>query len=359
MADNLISGRWRRLTARMRLVALFGIVVAVLALIAGAAVVIAQSEERAISRQEQVARLLDLAAQGRISGDEALEFAKVLQIEAFQEASSATAAPEAAVVAPANITAAERVAIAQAPRISRREMMAAARLSFEDAAATLLQDPDARVRAAIVQVRAAATRPAGVEALWAIAKEGGASSAAIWRASGSLMLAAGDDRAAAALENARALNPQDKGQWRLLSFAYATQNRPREAAGAALVGAGIDAASSGDWRAATARLDEALLLVADPQTRGFVLGQRGDAAAATENWEGAETSYRAALEVHGADKNIAALSLDSSKLARAQLKQGDKRRACATLRRARAQGAVVTAAELQQACAQPMRPARP
>ena len=101
---------------------------------------------------------------------------------------------------------------------------------------------------------------------------------------------------------------------------------------------------------AQARLDQALPLVADAQTRGFVLGQLGDAAAATENWEGAEKHYRSALEVHGAEKNIAALSLDSSKLARAQLKRGDEQRACTTLRRARAQGAVVTEAELQQSC---------
>jgi tetratricopeptide (TPR) repeat protein len=234
-------------------------------------------------------------------------------------------------------------------------MVSAARQSFESAAATLLQDPDARVRTAVLQVRNDATREQGLDAMWTLAKEGGASSAAIWRACGSLMLAVGDERAATALENARALNPQDRDLWRLLSYAYAKQHRPLDAAGASLVGEGIRAASSSNWREAATRLDQALPLVNDARTRGFVLGQLGDAAAATENWEGAEKNYQSALEVHDRQKNIAALSLDSSKLARAQLKQGDSRRACVTLRRAREQGAPVTDAELAQTCGQTTR----
>ncbi len=347
-----VQNKRKRLMRRVRLVSILGLIATVLVIAASVYVLTGRDQQQtAVTQQDQLARLLDLVAQGKISGDQALELAKLLQTDAFEEAATAPdTAPEAPLVAPANATEAERAAIAQAPRINRRDMMAAARASFEDAAATLLQEPDERIRAAVVQVRARETRDAGLDALWNIAREGGAASSAIWRACGSLMLAQGDERAATALENARALNPQDKGLWRLLSFAYAEQNRPREAASAALVGEGIEAAATSNWREATARLDQALPLVSDPLTRGFVLGQLGDAAAATENWEGAEKNYLSALEMHGAENNTAALSLDSSKLARAQLKRGDERRACGTLRRARAQGAVVTDTELQQAC---------
>ena len=216
--------------------------------------------------------------------------------------------------------------------------------------ATLLQDPDTRVRIAVIQLRAGDTQVAGADARWSLAREGSGQSSAIWRACGALMVATGDDRATTALENVRTLNPQDKGLWPLLSFAYARQDHPREAASAALIGEGIEAAASSNWRQARAHFNDALPLIADGPTRGFVLGQLGDAAAATEDWDSAEKNYRAALEIHGAEKNTAALSLDSSKLARAQIKRGDSPRACATLRQARVQGALVTESELHQAC---------
>jgi tetratricopeptide (TPR) repeat protein len=355
-----VQARRKRTTARIRLVSILGIVATLLG-IATSVVILTREREQASVQQDQLSQLLQLVAEGKISGDQALELAKLLQTDAFEDASltQGPAASEPVLAVPANASEAERAAIAQAPRVGRREMMTAARKSFESAAATLLQDPDVRVRTAVLQVREEATRKEGLDQLWKVAREGGASSSAIWRACGSLMLAVGDDRAARALENARALNPQDRDLWRLLSFAYAEDNRPADAAGAALVGEGISAAASSNWREAAARLDMALPLVEDAPTRGFVLGQLGDAAAATENWAGAEKSYRSALDAHGEGKNIAALSLDSSKLARAQLKQGEGERACTTLRRARSQGALVTDAEIEQACADaPLRARR-
>ena len=303
-------------------------------------------------QQPSVREQFEQAQQGKISGEQALSLAKRLRVDAFnQPAVAGASAAEAPVVAPPTASAQERDVIARAPHVSRREMLTVARQSFQDAAATLLQDPDARVRIAVIQLRAGETQGEGLDALWSLAREGSGPSSAIWRASGALMVAAGDDRATAALENVRALNPQDKGLWRLLSFAHARRDHPREAASAALIGEGIDAAAASNWREARAHFSDALPLIADGPTRGFVLGQLGDAAAATEDWDGAEKNYRAALEIHGAEKNTAAISLDSSKLARAQIKRGDRRRACATLHRARVQGALVTESELRQACA--------
>lgn len=333
----------RKPNARIRMMSMVGAVVVLLALAAGAYVFTVQNtvrEAAPVTRQEQLAQLLDLVATGKISGDQALELARMLQDDAFRDVA---AAEDASVSA--------RPAAADAPRVTRFDALAAARASFSDAAATLLQDPDPRVRAAVLKVGAPGARKDGLEGMWAIAREGGASAAPIWRACGALMLATGDDRAALALENARALNPQDKALWRMLSFAYAGQNRLREAAGAAFVGAGLDAASSSDWPNASARLERALPLMPDAQTRSFVLGQLGDAAAAKEDWQSAETRYRAALRVHDDQKNIAGISMDASKLARAQLKQGEDDRACATLRHARRQGASVTEDELRAACA--------
>ncbi|TPW07928.1 MAG: hypothetical protein FD124_769 [Alphaproteobacteria bacterium] len=341
-----VQAKRRKLTARIRVMSILAAVAMVLVIAASVYVLSGQNavrEAAPVTRQDQLAQLLDLVAKGQITGDQALELARLLQDDAFKDVAAETAEAEAA--------SSGRPLVADAPRVTRPDAVAAARASFSDAAATLLQDPDARVRAAVLKVGQPATRKAGLEEMWTIAREGGASAAPIWRACGALMLATGDDRAALALENARALNPQDKALWRMLSFAYAKQDRPREAAGAAFVGAGLDAASSSDWTSASARLERALPLMPDAQTRSFVLGQLGDVAAASEDWPAAEARYRAALGVHGDQKNIAGISMDASKLDRAQIKQGEDGRACTTLRRARQQGATVTQEELRAACA--------
>lgn len=355
-----VQARRKRAMSRIRFVSLLGLVATVLVIAASVAVLTRQvpSTAPAVSaRQDPAAQLLDLVAQGKITGDQALQLAKLLQADAFKDTAGSTptveAPADAPLVPPANASSAERAAFAEAPAVRRSDMISAARSSFEDAAAALLLDPDPRVRDAVLKTRSADTREEGVNALWALAKEGGASASAQWRACGALMLAAGDPRAGEALEQARALNPQDKNLWRLLSYAYARDNKPREAAGAALISEGIERAGGSDWQGAEARLDMALTLVRDPQAKGFVLSQIGDAAAAQEDWAGAEKRYRSALQMHDAQNNTAAISLDSSRLARALAKQGDNRRACLTLRRARAQGASVTDEELAEACAAP------
>ncbi len=354
-----VQARRGKLMARIRIVSILGVVATVLAIAASVYVLSGQNavrEAAPVTRQDQLAQLLDLVAKGQITGDQALELARLLQDDAFADVA---AEPADASTPRATTARTAEPALADAPRVARSDAVTAARTSFADAAATLLQDPDPRVRAAVLKVGQPATRKGGLEEMWAIAREGGASAAPIWRACGALMLATGDDRAARALENARALNPQDKALWRMLSFAYERQDRPREAAGAAFVGAGLDAASASDWTNASVRLERALPLMPDAQTRGFVLGQLGDAAAAGEDWQAAETRYRAALNVHGDQNNIAGISMDASKLARAQIKQGEDGRACATLRRARQQGATVTEEELRAACGDPAPRRRP
>jgi tetratricopeptide (TPR) repeat protein len=278
-----------------------------------------------------MARLVSEARAGRIGGDEAIELAHLLGDGAF-----------------AAIAGTKKSAGPSGD--ARAFAMDAARLSFADAAATLLQDPDERVRDAVIRTASADSLDGGIETMWTVAREGGASAAPIWRACGALMLAQGDERAARALENARALNPHDRALWRMLAHAYERDGRARDAEAAALVGAALEASAAGQWKRTAQHLAAALPLVRDPPARAFLLGQLGDALAEQSDWRGAEQRYLQALRLHGAQKNIAAISLESSKIARAQLKQGEFGRACVTLERARAAGASVTAEERKAAC---------
>jgi tetratricopeptide (TPR) repeat protein len=207
-----------------------------------------------------------------------------------------------------------------------------------------------------VQTVTPATRAQGVETMWQLGKEGHASAAAIWRLCGSMMSLMNDPRAAEALEKARALNPQDKRIWRMLSVNYGRANRVQEAAGAALVGEGLEASAEKKDEKATTSLEKALPYLDKAnasESKAFVLGQLGDQAAASANWERAEVHFREAVKLHRVERNVGAISVDASKLARVQLQQGERREACTTLTKAKESGGAVTDEELKEACTPP------
>jgi tetratricopeptide (TPR) repeat protein len=332
-----LKAKYRGLIARRRLG--LAAAIALVVLVAGVALVAGGQWRVEPSPEEQRARLFELAREGEISGAEAIVLARFVRTSAL--------GADATLSNP--LTADETV--------TRAELEFSAGASLESAAAALLQHPDARVREAVLDASAASERARAIETLLELAREGGASSPTIWRACGALMIVGGDDRAVRTLERARALNPQDKALWRMLSYGHAAKGRSRDATGASLVAAGLEAAAASDWINATLRFERALPFIADVQARAFVLGQLGDAAAAREDWPAAERQYRAALSLHGRQRDLAAISLESAKLARAQMKQGEDRRACGTLTRARQQGAAIAESELLQACAAPgLRP---
>jgi tetratricopeptide (TPR) repeat protein len=307
---------------------------------------------------DSLAQLLKLVDEGKITGEQAVALAKLLEKKAFEgidpipasapgASGGATMAPMAA---PADADAETRAAV-QAASLAFDD---SARQAFTDAAAQLMQDPDPAVRQALVQTVTPATRQQGVDAMWKLGTEGHPSAAAIWRLCGSMMSLINDPRAAEALEKARGLNPQDKRIWRLLSVTYNKSNRVQEAAGAALVGQGLEASAEKKDAQATASLEKALPYLEKanaPESKAFVLGQLGDRAAADANWERAEVHYREAVKLHRMDKNIGAIGVEASKLARAQIQQGDLREACQTLTKAKEAGGAVTDEELKEACA--------
>lgn len=232
------------------------------------------------------------------------------------------------------------------------EMEKVAREAFESAASVLLQDPKRKVREAVLALE----QDREVKPLLTLAKQGGASAATLWRAAGAVLLARGDRASVGALESARALNPQDRAVWRMLSYAYSYDLRPLEAAGAALVGDGLDAAAHADWPTAADRFGRALPLLHNAKARGFVLGQMGDVEAARSAWGAARPLYERALAIYREQGDLAAISLNAMKLARAQRNAGDREAACATLKWASRKGVAVSPAEREKACADGLKP---
>jgi tetratricopeptide (TPR) repeat protein len=277
--------------------------------------------------------LLDLAGEGRLSGEQAVQLSARLQQRAFVDLSApASATPDEPEV------------------VSSSELDESARATFSDAAAQLLQDPNPAVRAATVEASAPNTREAGLDKLWALAETDNRSSGAIYRYSGAIGVLGQNERTREALERARDANPQDRRLWRLLSVQYARDKETKASEGAALVGEGLSAAASGASDQASATLEKALALLTQAGARAFVLGQLGDAAAKRDDWSAAEKHYRAAVDLHARSKDLAGAAIDAPKLARAQFQIGERARACATLDSARRLGVETVATQVAQMC---------
>lgn len=352
-----IAAKRKRTARRVRLVSALTVLALVVAIGAGASVIYAnrQAAERAQAaaraQDDQLAQLLALVEQGKITGDQAVELARLLQAQAFQTVAAPAGSTPEAQEAPAEAPAVAMAQAEEAP-VSAQEAQAAAGESYAQALAVLLQDPDPRVRRAAVQASNPQTQEQGAQAMIQLANEGGAASGALWRAAGSLLAARGDPRAVETLENARARNPQDKAVWRMLSFVYARSDNASAAQGAAMVSEGLVSAAEGRPEEAARILDAALPRLTTPESRAFVLGQLGDAAASRQDWAEAATRYSEAVRLHRARGDAGALSVDASKLARALVAQGKQADACGVLQRAQAAGAAVTAEELARACPQ-------
>jgi len=367
-AAGAVRAKAKRLTARIRIVSILSATAALVAIAAGLTFILRPqpkpSPAPGVAAQpvDPLAQLLKLVDEGKISGEEAVRLAELLQKQAFADVPAAGGSDKAAAPdAPATAGGALRADLApeasQAVQTASAGFDDTARAMFAEAAAQLIQDPDPRIRSAVLKAARPRTRADGLQALWSIGAEGGPTSAAIYRACGALMAAVNDPRAREALEAAQRLNPQDKRIWQVLSVAYQRERRPADAAGAALVGQGLDAAAQGNREVASKTLETALPYVEQkPDSKAFVLGQLGDAAAARSDWNAAESRYKEAVRLHSMRKDPGAMGVEVAKLARAVMAQGKQREACRTLRKAREGGATVSDQELDAAC-NPQTPA--
>lgn len=339
--------RRKSLKARIRLVTVLTVAALLVAIAAGGLYIADRDKRNAAatapaqtaSNQTDLNRLLELVASGKLTGDQAVELAKLLQNQAFVDVGASAAETVIASATPE----------AQTASISAQELDSNAKATFQDAAAQLLKDPDPQVRAAAVQAAAPETRAAGMEKLWSIARANGPSAPAIYRYCGAIGSLTDDRRTRVALERARDANPNDMRLWRLLSADYAKANQVQSARGAKLVGEGLAAAANGQGDAAAANLEQALPMLEQAGAKAFVLGQLGDAAAKRDDWVAAEKRYSAAVDLQ-APNNIGAAAIDTAKLARAQAQQGDRRKACQTLQRAKRLGVNSAPSQVEQMC---------
>ena len=323
-----VAGRRTRLMRRVRVASILTGVATVIAIIAGLSVI--AINHRAATRPPVTAsvsigeQLLQMVRDGTITAEQAVELARVLENGAF----AGTQAAAATGPQPPSLD----LAMASAASVDGTEFSALARGLYRDNIDTLLRSSDPAVRQAAVDLSEPAKRDQAVEALWTVAEAGGPDALPLWLVLGSVGLAAESPRGVQALERARAIQPDNYVVWRLLGFGYATTERPVEAQGAALVGAGLAAQEAQAPEVATQHLEEALPSLEDPLSRTFVQSTLGDVAVEQGDLRVAADRFREALS--NDDPAAAELSPEANEINEAatlDLRSSVRQRYAATL----------------------------
>jgi tetratricopeptide (TPR) repeat protein len=319
-------------------------------------------------RPDRTQLLLELVRDGKITPEQAIELARLLESQAFAAApttrearnedkgpaaaGSASTTPSAQPSQPPDSNG------PQVPQVSAAEFNLAARKTARESWAELLAHPDATVRTAAAQLRDPATLDRGMRTLWDYAAaHPGPTQATIYRICGAVGEANNHPLGLQALERARDLNPQNSSTWRMLSYGLRRDNKAAEAQAAALVGEGLDAQREGRTEAAERSLEQALPNLQNPEGRAFVEGQLGDAAAKRGDWDRAVVRYESAFSLRERRRGRAAaaappatLNVDAQKLVRAYDRSGRTQEACRAVARAQDAGVDNPDAEVAQRC---------
>ncbi len=377
-----VAAKRRRLMDRIRVVSVLTVAASVIGIVAGVNTIL-RPQQPQIVQQDHMAELLALVREGKITPDQAIQLAQLLESQTFAEASASPSPPAAASgrrsddaasePAPPSPSDSSSSAMLAAPApggetvqvaaVTEEAFDAAARQTYRADIRTLLAHNDARVRTAAIQLARPATRDGAMRTLWAYAENHpGPEQAAIYRVCGAVGQANNHPLALQALERARAASPQDSNVWRMLSFSLRRANRTEDAAAAALVTEGLDAQARGNGEVAETRLEQALPTLQAPETRAFIEGQLGDAAARRQDWVGAAERYQSAFAARRTTSEGApatpALEIDAQKLVLALDRGGRTDEACRAVEEARQAGVSETDANVTQRCER-MRLIRP
>lgn len=339
-----VAAKRRRLMTRIRIVSVLTVVGAIVGIAAGVNNIfgIVGNDPPPVTRPDHASQLLDLVNQGKLTPEQAIELARLLESGALgEQQSAALEAPADAAPAPPSAGAGMRSRAsvrdargeeAETVMVSQAAFDADARETYRDAVAELLRNPDPDIRRATIELSRPETRDAAMQTLWAKARDGGPAAAAIYRVCGAVGEANNHPLGARALDRARALNPEDARVWRMSAFALQRENKPVEAQGAALVGAGLEAQAAGQTAVAEQRLRAALPRLEGAESRAFVEATLGDAAARRNDWTEATERYGSALRLREqAEPNTPAaqsLQVDAQKLVRALDRSGRTEEAC-------------------------------
>jgi tetratricopeptide (TPR) repeat protein len=347
-----IERRRRRLGTRIRIVSLLTVVALVVGIAAGLNNILNPSEPEVV-RTDVRAELLRLLEEGKLTPEQAIQLAQILesgalgaQQVALNEAPSASDRASSGPAAPAPGAAETRAAgdaEVQLAAVSEAEFDAAARETYQAAVTDLLLHSSQQVRTAAVNLSNPANRDRAIQALWDFARENpsDAMRQQIYLVCGAVGERNNNPLGQRALEQATNLAPERSDVWRMLSRSYSRTDQTSQAQAAALVSEGVEARAQGRTGVAEERLQQALPNIEAPALRASVVSELGQIAEQRDDATSASArfaeAYRLREEAAAAAPNSTAseaLEADAQQLVRALDRSGRTREACEHLRQA-------------------------
>ncbi|MBC7769529.1 MAG: TIR domain-containing protein [Phycisphaerales bacterium] len=328
-----IARKRRKLMARVRLVSVLTVIALIIGIAAGGRYIFFPQAPAPATQVDLQAELLRLLAEGRLTPEQAIELATILEGGALGETQNIPLG--GAGEAPA--TDAELAAVSEA------EFDQTARATYRETFITLSQHPDASVRLAVAQMSQPQTRQAAMQSLWTYAQNNPDDPMRdeIYLLCGSVGEANADPLGQRALEAATSLEPRDTDVWRMLSRSYRRTNRTADAAATAQVMEAVELQNEGRVAEAEQRFQQALPLLTAPQLRAPVaseLGQiaeaRGDFAAASARYSEAYSSRERLAAAAPDSAGASVLDADAQQLVRSLDRSGRTREACERMRQA-------------------------
>lgn len=331
-----VARKRRRLMARVRLVSVLTVIALIVAIAAGGRYLFDPPTPE-VTEADLRAELLRLLAEGRLTPEQAIQLAQILESGALGETQNASLSPmdsaapgaESETAAPSGVTEAA--------------FDAAARETYREAFMALSQHPAAEVRLATAQMSQPDARQAAMQTLWTYAQSNPDDPLRdqIYLLCGSVGEANADPLGQRALEVAANIATNDPDVWLMLSRSYARADRIGQAEGAALVSQAVEAQAEGQTEVAEQRLQAALPNLTAPEVRAPVISNLGQIAESRNDWSSASARYAEAYRLReqtvrqrptaGAASELQA---DAQQLVIALDRSGRTREACERLRQA-------------------------
>lgn len=335
-----VARKRRRLMSRIRFVSVLTVIALVVGIAAGGRYLI-DPPQTEVTQEDLRAELLRLLAEGRLTPEQAIQLAQILESGALGEQQASLRSGDAA---PAPSASSETMAAdVELASVSEAEFDATARETYLQAFQAVSRHPDAQIRIAAAQMSQDSSRGAAMQTLWAYAQSHPDDPLVdeIYLLCGSVGEANSDPLGQRALEVATNIAPRDPQVWRMLSRSYSRTNRDREAEAAAVVSQGVEAQNQGNTAEAEQRLQQALPALETPALRAPVVSQLGEIAESRNDHTSASARFAEAYRLReqsveqtpSAGAQLA-LEADAQQLVRALDRSGRTREACERLRQA-------------------------
>ncbi|MBL8542895.1 MAG: toll/interleukin-1 receptor domain-containing protein [Hyphomonadaceae bacterium] len=343
---SAIARKRRKLMTRVRLVSILTVIALVVGIAVGGRYLLNPPQQHQVTEADLRAELLRLLAEGRLTPEQAIQLAQILESGSLGTQQASLEAPSSAAPGASADVAASRSAGAETASISEAEFDTTARDTYRRAFLALAQHPAAEVRLAVAQMAVPASRDGAMQTMWAYAQAHPEDPLRddIYLLCGSVGEANDNPLGQRALEQATSLAPRDPAVWRMLSRSYQRTDRSGEAQAAALVSQGVEAQNQGQAAEAEQALQQALPNLSAPELRAPVVSELGSIAEERGDYTSASARFAQAYQLREQTAeqtpNSAAaqvIAADAQQLVRALDRSGRTREACERLRQAQEQ----------------------